>query len=282
MIKTVYSFILCFFAFVSQAQVQAPQPSPATKINQVVGLTEFTLDYARPAVRDRKVFGNLVPFDKKWRTGANANTKISFTDDIIVGGVAVKAGEYAIFSTPSANEWTIYLYADTSNWGLPQAWDDAKVVAKFKVNTQPNEYVDNFDIYFSNLSNNAAHLEIAWENTKVAIPIEVPTDAKVMASIEKTLAGEPTARDYYAAAAYYFSEDKDTKKAKEWIDAAMNLQEQKPFWMLRQQSLIYAKAGDKKGAIKVAKQSLEAAEKAGNADYVKMNKDSLKEWGAKI
>jgi hypothetical protein len=174
------------------------------------------------------------------------------------------------------------LYKETSNWGLPQEWDEAKVAATFKVATSPNDYVENFDIYFSNLTNNGAHLEIAWENTKVAIPIEVPTDKKVMASIEETLAGEPKARDYYSAATYYFTEDKDVKQAKQWIDTAMDMQEQKPFWMLRQQSLIYAKAGDKKGAIKIAKQSLEAAEKAGNADYVKMNKDSLKEWGAKI
>lgn len=280
--QTFYTLLFLFLGIVCVAQVQAPQPSPAATINQVVGLTDFTLKYSRPAARDRKVFGNLVPFDKKWRTGANANTKISFNDNIVIGGVAVQAGEYAIFSTPSASEWTLYLYSDTSNWGLPQEWDDAKVVANFKVSTQPNEYEENFNIYFSHLTNIEAHLEIAWENTKVAIPIEVPTDAKVMASIEKTLASEPSARDYYAAATYYFTEDKDINQAKQWIDTAMNIQEQKPFWMLRQQSLIYAKSGDKKGAIKIAKQSLEAAEKAGNTDYVKMNKDSLKEWGAKI
>lgn len=274
-------FVFCFFIS-AQAQVQSPQPSPATTITQVVGLTEFTLDYARPAARERKVFGNLVPYDKKWRTGANANTKISFSDDSVIGGVSVQAGEYAIFSTPSVDQWTIYLYTDTSNWGLPQNWDESKVVAAFNVQTQKIDYVENFTISFTKLTNNTAHLEISWENTKVDIPVEVPTDRKVLSSIEATLAGEPSARDYYSAATYYFLEGKDVQQAKKWIDTAMGMQEQKPFWMLRQQSLIYAKAGDKKGAIKIAKQSLEASEKAGNADYVKMNKDSLKEWGVNI
>lgn len=282
MTQKIYTLLFMCLALNMFAQVQAPQPSPATIISQVVGLTMFTLDYARPAARDRKVFGNLVSFDKKWRTGANANTKITFSDNIVIGGVAVEAGAYAIFSKPAVNEWTIYLYSDTSNWGLPQEWDETKVVATFQVTTQANEYVENFDVYFSDLTSNGAHLEIAWENTKLAIPIEVPTDAKVLASIAATLAAEPTARDYYAAATYYFSEGKDVKQAKEWIDTAMKMQEQKPFWMLRQQALIYAKAGDKKGAIKIAKQSLDAAEKAGNADYVKMNKESLEEWGAKV
>lgn len=276
------TLLFCCLFISAQAQVQAPQPSPSSTITQVVGLTEFTLDYARPAARERKVFGNLVPYDKKWRTGANANTKISFSDDVVIGGVSVQAGEYAIFSTPSADQWTIYLYTDISNWGLPQNWDDAKVVATFNVPVKTTEFTENFSIFFSKLTNNSAHLEISWENTKVAIPVEVPTDKKVLASIESTLAGEPSARDYYSAATYYFAEGKDIQQAKKWIDTAMSMQEQKPFWMLRQQSLIYAKAGDKKGAIKIAKQSLEASEKAGNADYIKMNKDSLKEWGAKI
>ncbi len=276
------TLLFCCLFISAQAQVQAPQPSPSSTITQVVGLTEFTLDYARPAARERKVFGNLVPYDKKWRTGANANTKISFSDDVVIGGVSVQAGEYAIFSTPSANQWTIYLYTDISNWGLPQNWDDAKVVATFNVPVKTTEFTENFSIFFSKLTNNSAHLEISWENTKVAIPVEVPTDKKVLASIESTLAAEPSARDYYSAATYYFAEGKDIQQAKKWIDTAMSMQEQKPFWMLRQQSLIYAKAGDKKGAIKIAKQSLEASEKAGNADYIKMNKDSLKEWGAKI
>lgn len=280
--KTLYFLIFACLPFALKAQVQAPQPSPSTSVKQVVGMTEFNLEYARPAARGRTVFGNLVPLDKKWRTGANANTKISFSDDIVFGGSEVKAGEYAIFSKPKANEWKVFLYAKTDNWGLPQEWDMEKVVATAIVPVSKVSHVENFEIRFANLTNSSAHLVIAWEETQVAIPIEVPTDKKVLASIEKTMAGEPTARDYYSAATYYFSEGKDMQQAKEWIDMAMKMQEQKPFWMLRQQSLIYAAAGDKKAAIKIAKESLEASKKAGNDDYVKMNTDSLKEWGAKI
>lgn len=111
----------------------------------------------------------------------------------------------------------------------------------------------------------------------MAVPFEVPTDKAVMASIESALAG-PSANDYYNAAGYYLSEGKDASKAKEWIDKAMSMIEKPAFWQLRQQSLIYAAAGDKKGAIAIAKKSLAASEEAGNADYIKMNKDSLAEW----
>ena len=139
--------------------------------------------------------------------------------------------------------------------------------------------VETFTITLDDLTNNGANLGIIWENTYVAIPFGVPTDAMVTSSIDRALNG-PGAGDYYAAATYYAAEGKDINKAKEWMDKAMSMTEKPAFWQLRQQSLILAKAGDKKGAIAVAKKSLEASKAAGNDDYVKMNMDSLKEWGA--
>lgn len=131
----------------------------------------------------------------------------------------------------------------------------------------------------NSISNNGAKLEIFWEKTYVAIPFEVPTDKIVSKSIEKAMKGT-SAEDYYAAAVYYLEEGKDIKKAQEWMEKAMSMIENPAFYQLRKLALIYAEAGNKKAAIEAAKKSLEGSEKVGNADYIKMNKASLKEWGA--
>lgn len=262
-----------------QAQIQTPQPSPSAKIEQKVGLTDVTVSYSRPSMRGREVFGNLVPYDAVWRTGANQNTIITFSDPIKIGGTMVEKGSYAIYTKPGKKSWEVYLYSDTNNWGNPQEWDDAKVVASYTAEVMEVPFdVETFTIDFNMLTNNGATLEILWENTYVAVPFEVPTSEKTMASIEKALNG-PTGMDYYASAAYLLQEGKDIAQAKTWIDKAVSmLGDKTPFWVYRQQSLIYAKAGDKKGAIAAAKKSLDGATKAGNSDYVKMNNDSIKEW----
>ena len=279
--KRILFFISIFSFSLLQAQVQTPQPSPSSSLDQVVGLTQFEINYSRPSMRGRDVFGGLVPFKKLWRTGANSNTTISFDDDISFGNQKVKAGKYALYTKPGKHEWQIYLYDKTDNWGLPEEWQEELIVANISVPSQTRitHKSESFTIDFNHFTKNSAHLILKWDNTAVSIPIKVPTDKKVLASIEKAMKN-PKSQDYFNAAVYFLETDRDIKKAKMWIDKAMQMREDKPFWMLRQQSLIYAKAGEKNTAIKLAQQSLEAAEKAGNRDYVRMNKASLKEWGA--
>lgn len=264
------------------ARIAAPQPSPSSKVEQTVGLTKVTLEYSRPTMRGRKIFGDLVPFDKVWRTGANTNTKISFDTDITIGETTVKAGSYAIYTKPGEKSWEVMLYSATDNWGTPQKWDDTKVVATATVTPEAMPMpIESFTITFDDLTNNSAVLGMLWENTYVGLPFTVPTDAAVMASIAEVMKGNPNDRAYYDAAVYYKSEGKDINQALTWIDKAVEMSKDEPkFWYLRQQSLIHAKAGKTETAIAAAKQSLELAKKAGNADYVKMNTDSLKEWGA--
>ncbi|WP_271766937.1 DUF2911 domain-containing protein [Aquimarina algiphila] len=263
-----------------EAQVKAPQPSPTSKIEQVIGLTDVAVEYSRPSMRGRAIFGNLVPYDKLWRTGANKNTQITFGDDVKVGGKELKKGTYAIFTKPGKETWEVIFYSDANNWGTPRKWDDTKVAAKtsVKANTIPMN-VETFTIMFSDFKMDSAVINFIWENTEAAITIETPAKAQTVASIEKTMAG-PTDGDHYQAATFY-KETGDVAKAKEHIEKAISIRKEPAFWYHRQQSLIYAKGGDKAGAIKAAKTSLELAEKAGNADYVKLNKDSLAEWGAK-
>ncbi len=263
----------------SYAQMTVPQPSPASKMVQTVGLTEVTVEYSRPSMRGRTIFGDLVPFDKIWRTGANARTTVAFSDDVMIGDQSLKAGKYAIFTKPGQSSWEVYFYTDTAGGGTPREWDESKVAAKTtaEVFSIPDD-IQTFTITIDDLHNDGAVLGMMWEKTYVGVAFTVPTEEKAVKSIESVMGG-PSGNDYFQAAYYYLTEGKDLEQAKEWIDKAVAMND-KAFWMMRQQSLIYAKLGDKEGAIKAAKRSLEVAEAAGNADYVKMNKDSLKEWGA--
>jgi len=276
--------LVCLIALIAislnvNAQIETPAPSPFSKIEQKVGLTDVTLEYSRPSMRGRTIFGDLVPYGKLWRLGANANTKITFSDDVMVGDTTLKAGTYAVYATPNPSYWEVVFYSDASNWGTPQEWDESKVAAKVTpvTNSLPFD-IETFTMSFDNLSSGSATLGMFWENVYVGVEFKVPTDAKVTAAIDRAMNG-PTANDYYASAVYYLQEGKDIKQAKTWIDKAISMSEKPAYWQLRQQSLIYAKAGDKKGAIEIAKKSLAAAKEAGNADYVKLNMDSLKEWG---
>jgi len=278
--KKVLLLLLAFTTVFSvNAQIKTPQPSPFAKMEQKVGLTDVTLEYSRPNMRGRTIFGDLVPYGKLWRLGANANTKITFSTDVIVEGQTLKAGSYAIFATPSEASWEVVFYSDASNWGTPREWDDTKVTAKVtaKIYDMPMK-IETFTMSFDDLNNNGATIGMYWEDVYVGVAFEVPTDSMVSDSIEKTMNG-PGVGDYFSAAVYYLQSGKDIKQAKTWMDKAMAMAGDKAqFWQLRQQSLIYAKAGDIKGAIAIAKKSLAGAEKAGNADYVKMNKESIAEW----
>ncbi len=204
---------------------------------------------------------------------------VTFSDDVTIGGQKVKAGSYAVFTKPGLTSWEVIFYSDTNNWGTPENWDDSKVAAKTTAEVMVLPFdVESFTMSIDALHNNGATLGILWEKAYVGVAFEVPTAEKAVKSIESVMNG-PSANDYFAAASFYFDEGKDLSKAKEWIDKAVSMND-KAYWMMRRQSLIYAKMGDTKGAIEAAKKSMTAAETAGNADYVKMNKDSLKEWGA--
>lgn len=269
------------FSLNVSAQVKTPQPSPFSKVEQKVGLTDVTLEYSRPGVKGRTVFGDLVPYGKIWRTGANARTKITFSTEVTIDGNTLKAGSYSVFTIPNAESWEVVFYNDGKEFGAPDEFDVQYVAAKTNVEVYKLPVkIETFTMTFDDLSNSGAALGMMWEDVYVGVKFEVPTDDAVVASIKKVMNG-PGVGDYFSAAVYYLQEGKDINEAKTWIDKAVEMTKDKPrFWFLRQQSLIHAKAGDKKGAITAAKKSLAGAEKAGNADYVKMNKDSLKEWGA--
>lgn len=282
--KIILALAIVIASFTIEAQVKTPAPSPKSKLEQVVGLTDVAIEYSRPSAKGRTIFGDLVPFGKLWRTGANANSIISFSEDVVIDGKTLKKGKYAIYATPKADNWEIIFYSDIDNWGTPEEWNESKVALKTNVKSETlNRNVESFTISINNLDNNFAHLELSWEKTLVAVKFEVPTQKVAIASIEKALAG-PTAGDYFSSGQYFFQSNGDMNKALEYVNKALLMVkagEDVPFWQLRAKSLIQAKLNDKKGAIETAKLSMAGAEKAKNGDYVKMNKDSIAEWSKK-
>jgi hypothetical protein len=279
--KILIAFAFILAPFITEAQLKTPQASPKATVFQTVGLTDVEIVYCRPAARGRAVFGNLVPFGKIWRTGANENTIISFSDDVVIDGKVLPKGKYSIYTVPKIENWEVIFYSTTNNWGNPETWNEANVVLRTTVKEDAmNKAVESFTIGVNNLTIDSATLDFAWENSSASMKFTVPTQKEVLASIDKVLAG-PTSADYFAAAQYLYQSNGDIAKAKSYMDKAMEMSTEKPYWYTRQKSLIQARAGDYKGAIETANLSLVAAETAKNQDYVKMNRESISEWSKK-
>jgi hypothetical protein len=267
---------------ITKLKITTPQPSPKATVEQRVGLTDVSVEYSRPGVKGRAIFGDLVPFGKTWRTGANSNTKVTFSSDVSIDGQTLNAGSYGLYTVPNENSWEVMFYSESNNSGVPRDWDDTKIVAKTSVEVYSMPMnVETFTITFDDVSGTSAVIGLLWEKTYVGIKFEVPTDKLVSETIAAVMAASPEAGDYYNAAIYYRQQDLDIKKANEWMEKAMSLTEKPAFWQLRQQSLIYAKMGDTEKAIAVAEKSLELSKAAGNEAYIKMNTQSLAEWSVK-
>ncbi|RPD94384.1 DUF2911 domain-containing protein [Aureibaculum marinum] len=275
--KKLLILFLCMGTMGIGAQIKTPAASPASTIKQTVGLTDVTVDYSRPSMRNRVIFGDVVPYNKIWRTGANARTKITFSDDVTINGNVLKKGTYAIFTKPTATAWDIYFYTEYEGSGAINKLDESKIAFKTTAKTQSIPVnIETFTITIDDLTDTSAVLGFMWEKTYVGLQFTVPTDIIATKSIETIMNG-PSANDYHRAANYYRTSGKDLKQALIWSTKATEMNKN-AFWMFREKSLIHAALGDKKAAIETAKKSLEIAEKAGSDPYIKMNKESIKEW----
>lgn len=262
------------------AQISMPAPSPLGTVSQRVGLTEITVKYSRPSAKGRKVFGDVVSYGKGWRTGANNATLITFADEVTIEGAKIPAGEYALYTIPTENEWTVVLNKNTKLGGNVADYKEADDVARFKVRpTKTEDRTETFTINFADLTPATANLEMLWDKTSVKFKIATEVESKVMAEIQqKVINGgkDISPATYASAAVYYFENNKDPKLAQEWIRKA-NEKDPK-FWNLHTQAKIEAKNKDYKAAIKSAEKSKELAKAAGNDDYVKMNDEKIAEW----
>lgn len=272
--------LLSLVVSVGQAQIKTPASSPFCKMTQTVGLTDISVEYSRPGVKGRTVFSadGLVPHGNLWRLGANRVTKVSFSDDVTVNGEELAKGDYAVLATPTAASWTFHFYGyESGSWS---SYKDAEptLSVSSKVEKMPM-VMETFTVLFGDIKDDSALLEFLWADTYVPLKIGVTVEETVMANIDKVMAG-PSANDYYQAATYYHKSGKDLSTALAWIEKATSGEDQK-FWQVRRKALILADLGKSAAAIEAAKLSSALAEKAGNAEYVKMNADSIKEWSGK-
>lgn len=267
---------LTLTTLVSQAQtLKTPAPSSSQTIKQGFGLGEISVDYSRPSVKGRTVFGDLVPYGKMWRTGANAATKITFSDDVKVEGKDVKAGTYAIYTIPNKDSWEVILYNDLTIGGNTANFKAENEVARVVVKpTALSKSVETFTINLSDVTATSTTLEFIWEKTLVPVKITTDIDAKVMKSIESTMAVD--ARPYFQAANYYYENNKDLNQALIWVNKAVE-QNPKAFWIYMLKARIELKLNDKKAAIATAEKTAALATEAKNDDYVKMANDLIAE-----
>lgn len=267
------AMMLCLSASASAQALKTPAPSTAQTIKQEFGLGSIELSYSRPNAKGRKVMGELVPFGKVWRTGANNATTLTFSDDVTIGGKLVKAGKYGLLSIPNATEWTLIITKDL-NVTSPAAYNEANDVARATVPvTNVAMKAETFTMQFSNITNSTIELHLRWENAMVSLPIATDVDAKVMAQINTAMTVD--SRPYFAAAQYYYDNGKDLKLAKEWADKAV-AGNPNAYWITLLNARICAKMGDKASAKEMATKTLEMATKGKNDDYVKMANDLLK------
>lgn len=263
--RTLFAVLLSCTTFFASSQLSIPKASPASTVSQKVGLAEVSISYSRPSAKGRKVMGDVVPFGKPWRTGANDVTKISFSEKVTIEGNTINAGEYALYTIPSETEWTIIL-GKNSNASV-QSYKAGDEIALFKVKpVKVSDKVETFTISFDNVTPASADLSLVWENTKVSFKISNEYDAQVIAEINQKI---DNGLVYFQAASYYLETNRDMKQALEWINLAT--QKNPMFYQLLVKAKIQVQLGDCKGAIETANQSIELSKAANNDEYVKMN-----------
>jgi Protein of unknown function (DUF2911) len=260
--------VVCIAFMVIAQSIETPQPSPTQTIKQNFGLSSISLTYSRPGIKGRKIFGDLVPFGKVWRTGANSATTIEFGDDVTIGGTKIPKGEYGLISIPDKDVWNVIItkQLDITN---PGAYKPENDLARVTVKPMAlKDAIETFTIQFANVKSSSCDLQLMWENTAITVPIATDVDTKVAAQIKDVMSKDN--HPYFQAAAYYLENGKDLNQALAWFDKAI---EQQPdaYWVHLQRANCLAKLGKKEEAKLASQKSKELAVKAGNDDYVKLN-----------
>ncbi len=265
------TFVLClavFFMGDVAAQVKLPAPSPTQTIRQEFALGTIEVKYSRPGSRDRKVFGDLVPFNKLWRTGANAATVIRFTDPVEIRGKKIDTGSYALYTIPGYDSWEIILNKGVTNWGT-EGYKEADDVLRIRIAPgRLKDKVDNFTLQLQNLQPESCELSLSWEKTEVLIPIHASIRERIRNQVTAGLLSDK--KTYWQAAQFYNEYDKNPRKALEYLRKAV---EENPgaYWIWLYKAKVEKENGDKKAAMESSQKSLALARAAKNEDYIKMN-----------
>lgn len=270
-------FAALLLAMTAQAQIKMPAASPKFELKGTIGLTEVKVEYSRPSARGRTVAGNLIPYNEVWRTGANASTKISFSEEVKVNGHAVPAGEYALYLQFTEETAMVILNKNLKLWGAI-GYDPAEDQLRFEVPVKhPSSHYETLTMSFSDFTRNSANLNLKWEHTKAMFRIESEVDSRVMADIKAQVVDSTPSQPYvyYQAASYYYDTERDATLALQWIDKGIEASEDEKYWMFHLKAKLLSRLGKKPETIKTAKKALELAKKAENPDYVRLNEQII-------
>lgn len=258
----------------ANAQLRTPAPSPAQTIKQDFGLSSVEVSYSRPGLKGRKLYTDLAPAGKVWRTGANQATILTFGEDVTIGGKKITAGKYGLLTIPDKKNWTLILTKQldvTSPAAYKQDQDVVRVEAK---TMDLDDKVETFTMQFANIKPTSCELHLMWDNSAVALPITTDVETKVMAQIDQLM--NKDTRPYFGAAMYYMDNGKDMTQALQWFDKAVELQPT-AFWIHHQRANALGRLGKIDEAKKAAQKSRELALAAKNDDYVLLNDKLLAE-----
>jgi hypothetical protein len=271
--KLILAAAAVFTLLSADAQLRTPAPSPTQNLKQDFGLASIELSYSRPNMKGRAIFGDLVPFGKVWRTGANQATTLTFGEEVSIGGKKIPAGKYGLVSIPNKDSWTLIITKQLDVTS-PAAYKQEQDVVRVDVKPVKMDYkMETFTMQFANVKPTTCELHIMWDNTAVALPISSDVETKVLAQIDNQMNKDN--RPYFGAAMYYMDNGKDLNQALAWFDKAVELNPS-AFWIHHQRANCLAKLGKKKEAKTAAEKSRELAVTAKNDDYVKLNDDLIK------
>jgi len=262
-----------FFSTEAQ-QLTTPQPSPTANIKQNFALSSIEISFSRPGVKGRKIFGDLVPYGKVWRTGANNATTITFGEEVMIGGKKVPAGKYGLLSIPGEAEWTFIITKQTDVTSPADYKQDQDVV---RITAKPQTLpfsIETMMINIDNIKSNSCTIGLVWDNVFAGFDVTSDVESKVMAQIKNAM--ENDNKPYFNAALYYIDNGKDLNKAIEWLDKAY-AQNPEAFWVLYQKARAQKMLGKKTDAMATSNKSIEIAKKAKNDDYVALNEKLQKE-----
>jgi hypothetical protein len=269
--------LLCALLLSSLAAQDLPRLSPGASVSQTVGLTDISVTYSRPGVKERTIWGGLVPYNKMWRTGANEATKITFSDDVKINGQALPAGSYSLFTIPGESGWTVIFNKNTELAGT-NGYDEKEDALRIQVKPQAAEFVERMEFVFTDLKDNSTTVALHWEKLMVPFTVEVDVHSRAVENIQKAMA-EAKPDDYltpFRSANYYFNSDTDLEQALEWINKSVSIKE--TYFNTSVQARLYGKLGKYKEAIAAAEKSIQLRKADdSDADTSEMEK-MIGEW----
>ncbi|HSN87649.1 MAG TPA: DUF2911 domain-containing protein [Thermoanaerobaculia bacterium] len=259
----------------AQADIKLPKPSPGASVKTEIGTVAVTIDYHRPGVKGRKIWGELVPYGQVWRLGANNATAITFSDAVKVEGKDVPAGTYGLFAIPAQDKWTLILNKQPKQWGayFYKAEED---VLRFDVQPQAGPFTEWMVFEITPAGSGKAVVEMAWENLRVPFRVEVDADAMAWKSVDEALAGSPTWEDYLTAAQWASRTDRRLDEAMIWIDKASAMQES--FWNHETKARLLQKAGKVDEAVAHLDKAMKLAEGKAPKEYIEGLEKLKGEW----